>query len=68
MTATKLPVWALIIRATTMRGPAQRAAIDAIHHRFAWLNRQQQIAAGFATQADYDRDYHTWFDTRRNDQ
>ena len=61
-----LETWMLIIRATTMHGPEQRAAIDEIHRRFAWLSREQQVAAGFATQADYDRDYRDWWDCHVN--
>lgn len=61
---SKVPAYALIIRATWEKGFNQRAALDEIHRRGLWLVRHQQVAAGFATQADYDADFRNWFDNR----
>jgi hypothetical protein len=64
--ADQCQMWMLIIRATTMRGPDQRAALDEIHRRGAWLSFEQWKAAGFVTQAEYSKDYFDWFNNRRN--
>lgn len=42
---SRLKTWMLIIRATSMRGPAVRQAIDEIHARGCWLSPEQLTVA-----------------------
>lgn len=52
-TLDQLPLWAVIIRAVHMRGPAQVEAIREIEAHRAWLSDDQIEQAGL-TKAEYD--------------